>query len=77
MNISTFYSVIISEIDLDILTKPTRVIIPYSFTITKCLEQRITTKYPILYLMLAITTKTSKYLHTILSGFCLASPTFT
>ena len=76
MNISTFYSVIIGEIDLHILAEPTGVIIPYSFTIAKGLEQRITTEYPVLNLVFAIGAKTRKYLHAILGGLRLASPTF-
>ena len=76
MYIGTFYSVIIGKINLDVFTEPTGVIIPDSFTITKSFKQGITAEYPILNLMLAITTQSSKNLHTIFSGLRLTSATF-
>ena len=73
-NAGTFDRMIRTKIDLCIFTKSTWILISYSFTISKCLENGVTSKYLRLNRkwMILIVTQIGKHLHTIFSWLCLA-----
>ena len=74
-NAGTFDRMIRTKIDLCIFAKSTWILISYSFTISKCLENGVTSKYLRLNRkwMILIVTQIGKHLHTIFCWLCLTS----
>ena len=56
---------VISEKDLHVFTKSTRIIISHCFCITECLQQRITSKYLLLYRVTLSVTQTCQHFHAV------------
>ena len=75
-NAGTFDGMVRAEIYLCVFSKSTRIFISYSFAITKCFKDRITSQDLPLnrQLMSLVGTETSQHLHAVLGGFSFASP---